>query len=206
LSIQAPRLTYNRIKLHADTFLREHNPENKVPVPIESILDVKLEINIIPVPGLIDFHVDAYTWSDLESIMVDKFFYDKQTRRYRFTLAHETGHIVLHSDILKRSRVSSVDEYLDFVNDIGEEAHRWTEWQADCFAGLLLVPSAPLVSKLQEATKMCDEKGLSPKDISTRGYIADWISDFFEVSAQTIETRLVYDGLWERVERKKKTR
>jgi Zn-dependent peptidase ImmA (M78 family) len=162
-----------------------------------------LGINIIPVPGLIDFHVDAYTWGDMENIVVDKFFYDKQSRRYRFTLAHEMGHIILHAEILKRSQVASVEEYLDFVNDIGEEAHRWTEWQADCFAGLVLVPAGPLVAKLHEASKMANEKGLSEQDVTTRGYIADWISDFFEVSAQTIETRLVYDGLWERAERKK---
>lgn len=197
MSIQAPRLSYNRIKQHATAFLRKYHPEHKIPIPIEEILDLRIGINIIPVPGLIDFHVDAYAWSDLENIVVDKFFYDKQSPRYRFTLAHETGHIVLHADILKQSQVSSVENYLDFVNDMGEEAHRWTEWQADCFAGLVLVPSDALALKFAEAAKMAVEKGLSPDDLTTRGYIADWISDFFEVSAQTIETRLVYDGLWE---------
>ncbi len=68
---------------------------------------------------------------------------------------------------------------MEFVNDIGEEAHRWTEWQADCFAGLVLVPSSPLVSKLAEARKMAHEKGLSENDMATRGYMADWISDSF---------------------------
>lgn len=203
MSINIPKLTYEKIKQHTSRFLEKHNPEGKIPVPMEDILDVKLGINIVPVPGLVNFYVDAYTWSDLKNILVDKFFYDTQPRRYRFTLAHEMGHILLHPEILKSVHVESVESHLEFVNAIGEEQHRWAEWQADCFAGLILVPSEPLESKLREAHKKVVAQGLSPDDPAARGYMADWISDFFEVSAQVIETRLVYDKLLPHRERKK---
>ena len=48
----------------------------------------------------------------------------------RFTLAHELGHLVLHSDIrlARRDAPYAVDRFRD------------PEWQADCFAGELLMP------------------------------------------------------------------
>jgi len=200
LPIQVPKLPYARIKQYASGFLEKYHPGEKIPIPIEQIIDVKLGINIIPIPGLIDFHVEAYTWSDLKNIVVDKFFYDKQPRRYRFTLAHELGHIVLHSEILKSAKVNSIDAYLDFVNSITDDERRWTEWQADCFAGLVLVPVRPLELKLREAQRMAASEGLPPGDLIARGYMADWISDFFEVSRQVIETRLVYESFWSKIE------
>lgn len=195
MPIEIPRLTYKHIQQYAAGFLGKHNPDGMIPVPIEEILDITLGINIIPIPELVNFSVDAYTWSDLKNILVDKFFYEKQPRRYRFTLAHELGHILLHSEILKSANVDSIEEYLEFVDSIGDEQHRWAEWQADCFAGLILVPPKPLASKLQEARNKAIVKGVSPDDPAARGYMADWISDFFEVSAGVIETRLVYDKL-----------
>ncbi len=195
MAIEIERLTYNKIKQYALQFLDNYNKEEKIPIPIEDIIDVRLGINIIPVPDLGNFYVDAYTWSDLKNILVDKFFYDKRPRRYRFTLAHEIGHILLHANILKSNKVNSVDDYLEFVNNIGAEDHRWAEWQADCFAGLVLVPPRPLELKFREAQRKIRVPGIPFKDPIIYGYIADWISDYFEVSQKVVETRLVYDNL-----------
>lgn len=196
MSLKFQRLSYEQLKVCANDFLRQHHPDLAIPIPIEEILDLKFRINIIPFPDLLKYGIDAYTWSDLKNIVVDKFFYDRQLPRYRFTLAHELGHIMLHPEILKGAPRDSIDSYLKFVNSIGDEAHRWLEWQANCFAGLILVPSKPLLEKFREAEKMAATNGFAIDDLSTRGYIADWISDFFVVSSQVVESRLTYDGIW----------
>lgn len=51
--------------------------------------------------------------------------------RDRFTIAHEVGHLLLHQGMAFARRVER--------NSI--PAYRSSEWQADCFAGELLVPS-----------------------------------------------------------------
>lgn len=207
MSIAIPKLSYDRLKELANDFLRKYNAEGKFPVPIEEILEFKLGINIIPVPGLIDFHVDAFTWSDLKHIEVDEFFFKNQLKRYRFTLAHETGHIILHPSILSSYRGDSVDDYVEFVSSVGDENVRWLEKQADQFAGMVLVPSEALKVKFQQAQlKVGSTKGLSMDDPSVRSYMADWISDYFEVSSQVVETRLVYDRLIPYIEKKRRKR
>lgn len=205
MSITIPRLSYDRIRQHVNDFLRKYNADGKIPVPIEEILEFKFGIDIIPVPGLIDFSVDAFTWSDLKHIEVDEFFFKNQLKRYRFTLAHEAGHIILHPSILSSYRGDSVNEYVEFVSSIGDENVRWLEKQADHFAGMVLVPSEALKVKFQQAQlKVGGAKGLSLDDPSVRGYMADWISDYFEVSSQVVETRLVYDKFIPYIEKKRR--
>jgi hypothetical protein len=208
LAFTVPRLSYKQIQSRAAGFLQSHNPDGDIPVPIEDIMDVKLGINIIPFPGLVDFDVDAYTWSDMRNIVVDQHLYEKPhlRNRFRFTLAHEMGHIELHSAILQSAQVDSIKAYFALMDSMTEEDRRWENWHANCFAGLVLVPAQPLNQKLQEANSMAKVNGLSPDAIEARGYIADWISDYFEVSAQCIETRLVHERLWPKVERREQER
>lgn len=185
-----PRVTYysyDQIRKITDKFLQKYHPGGEIPIPIEEILELKLQINIIPVPGLLEFGVDAYTWSDLKNIVVDDYFYKRNIKRLRFTLAHELGHILLHSDIIKQCPRSSVEEYIQYVRAMGQAQHDKLESQTDCFAGLILVPSIQLSAKYAEAKSLGLTDGLSFTDPTVRGYAADWMSDFFAVSAQTID-------------------
>lgn len=158
-------------------------------------------INIIPLPGLHrDHDIDGFISANLTEIFVDLFVFESRPTRYRFTLAHEIAHLVLHGDALKEVRPRSVGEWKRFVSSLADKDREWLEWQAYCFAGLVLAPSAPLAVEYRAALRMADEEGI---DIGTHGgmarqYIATYIGRIFEVSAGVVEKRLVYDGIWER--------
>lgn len=196
MKIPLPILKYDDIRGVASKFLKKYHPDENIPIPIEEIIDLHFKINIIPFPDLYkNYQIVGYTWSDLKNICVDEFVYKNRIHRYRFTLAHEIGHILLHRDVLKHRDVDSIADYLDFANSIDEEQRGWFESQANCFAGLVLVPSKSLREKFEEARKKIKNKNFSLSDPITRDYISEWISNFFQVSRQTVEIRLVYDGL-----------
>ena len=49
---QPPILSYEKINTYAESFLRNFNVDNELPVPIEKIVEFKLGIDIIPFPNL----------------------------------------------------------------------------------------------------------------------------------------------------------
>jgi len=66
--------------------------------------------------------------------------------RYRFTMAHELGHYILHSPLFKKQGVVSVGESEDTLLVSENDSHR-LEYQANKFASYLLMPKK-LVCKL----------------------------------------------------------
>jgi hypothetical protein len=92
-----PVYSYEDLRKKADNFLREHHPSGNIPVPIEEIVEFVFGMNIVPVLGLQrEFEVEGFTSGDLKNIYVDEYVYTDRPSRYRFTLAHEIGHVVLH--------------------------------------------------------------------------------------------------------------
>ncbi|MBI2464653.1 ImmA/IrrE family metallo-endopeptidase [Candidatus Shapirobacteria bacterium] len=64
-----------------------------------------------------------------------------QEYRTRFTIAHEIGHLVLHSGLFSEiSKISTDKEYIDFQNHISIDDHRKLEIQANFFAEEVLFP------------------------------------------------------------------
>ncbi len=194
-------LSYDDLRGRAEEFLRQHHPAETIPVPIEEIVEFGFGINIIPLPGLHGDHdIDGFISASLTEIFVDLFVFESRPTRYRFTLAHEIAHLVLHGDALKEVRPRSVAEWKRFVSRLSEKDRGWLEWQAYCFAGLVLVPPTPLAAEYRTAVRMADEEGI---EITAHGgmarqYVATYIGRAFEVSATVVEKRLVYDGVWER--------
>jgi Zn-dependent peptidase ImmA (M78 family) len=88
-----------------------------------------------------------------KEIYVDPILLD-QKARWKFTLAHEIGHFVLHTnlDALPDSSGDSsrTDNYrtLSLHNVNGKRPKDWIEWQANRFAGAILVPRFTLKEKL----------------------------------------------------------
>jgi hypothetical protein len=197
--IGAPRYSYEQLRRRADDFLRTHNPRGTIPVPIEEIIEFNFGIDIVPMPGLhTAFEVDGFISSDLRTITVDQFVYESRPGRYRFTLAHELAHAILHRRFFAQARFSKVSEWKRFVSDLDEETHGWLEWQAYAFAGLNLVPGLPLKQRLDQACRVAVRKGLSPAQAGdvARLYIVSWLAKQFGVSSQVIEKRLDKDRLW----------
>ena len=214
------RLRKDRIIAIAENFLREHNPSNSIPVPIEEIIELDLEMDIIPIPGLKDtskaagLDIDGFISSDLRSITVDQYILEKRGNRYRFTLAHEVSHRILHPDIYQQYEFSNIDNWISTIISIQSSsqktAREWAEWQADQLAGLILVPKSILAvefnKEIEETFKVYSEDHPVYTLYSDQVDYLDFIRDItvrslaqqFVVSKDTMRIRLENDGLIER--------
>jgi len=71
--------------------------------------------------------------------------------RWRFTFAHEVGHLILHSDILRNFISDNFDnEQTIFQSDISERINKRMEIQANIFATKLLLPEEPFIKLVQQ--------------------------------------------------------
>jgi len=196
--IKAPILSYDDVRRRADEFLARHHSSGTIPVPIEEIVEFDLGMDIVPTLGLHQLlDVDGFITSDVQEIWVDQFVYDSRPGRYRFTLAHEVGHSVLHADIFRSCTFHSVGEWKAFVNSIPEKEHGWLEYQAYAFAGLVLVPRDQLATAVRGCVEKVKAEGIDLHENWDFAWtrIAAFIGKEFEVSSRVIEKRLEKDGL-----------
>lgn len=171
-----------------------------IPVDIERIADVRLALDIVPVPGLRrDRDIEAYLSADRKTIYVDENAGSGPVlSRYRFTIAHEIGHWYLHQDLYEAA-VGADCDFADFIYAIPEKDWSWYEWQARAFAGLVLVPRDPLALEVQAAVSHAKASGFASIDLGIeahRGRVAERVSKEFQVSPEVILWRGGYDELW----------
>jgi len=193
-----PVYSYEDLRKKADEFLREHHPSGNIPVPIEEIVEFDFSINIVPVLGLQrEFEVEGFTSGDLKNIYVDEYVYTDRITRYRFTLAHEIGHVVLHRHLYDAHKFKSIQGWKEFINSMTEEEHSWLEYQGYAFAGLILVPKQRLVKYTNEWTKKIKDKGISMEKNWDFAWdlITEHVAKAFLVSPDVIEKRLEKDGI-----------
>jgi Zn-dependent peptidase ImmA (M78 family) len=151
-----------KINFKAQDFLKEHPKYNKIPINIESIIGIDLGIDIIPLPGLkklFDGAVDAYLSADFTSIYVDDFISEKRETRYRFTLAHEIGHMILHPEVYQMLDYDSLDTARTIILELNK-SYPFFEKQADEFAGRVLVPQRELLYVFGKYQKMSEKQVL----------------------------------------------
>lgn len=193
-------LSYDDLRIRATAFLEEFHEERTLPVPIEEIVEFDFEIELVPIDGILDdLEVDAFLSSDLTTIYVDAFVMDHRHRRLRFSLAHELAHHELHRPLYVSSTIASVRDWETVQASISTEDYAWFEFQANSFAGLVLVPEMELRTQFESAMRAAREAGLSESTLSSeagKSYVSSWLAGQFEVSDQVIEKRLEKDGLW----------
>lgn len=194
----------DEINSNVEDFLRIHNPSGTIPVPIEEIIEFQLKIDIIPVPGLkdsfekVELDIDAFISSDFRNITVDEYVQEKFSNRYRFTLAHEIGHMQLHRYLSTQFRFNNIGEWIATINQIPIGEREIVEWQANEFAGLILVPRAALkdefkkaLKEVEEITKISFDK--DPNLVMDLTIIS--LASKFGVSKGVVRIRLERDGL-----------
>ncbi|MBM3284722.1 MAG: ImmA/IrrE family metallo-endopeptidase [Candidatus Aminicenantes bacterium] len=209
LKLEISYVSYDELRSLTLSFLKKFRMDQNIPVEIEELLECKLKKNICPIPGLLDtYEIDGWTSNDLTTIYVDEFIYKSRETRYRFTLAHELGHIVLHKDIYETQRISSVEEWRSFCKEVDETSYAWLESQAYNFAGLILVPSVHLEGHFQKILNKFRPRfeAASRKRLTKDKYIDYFIdissiqlSSIFNVSQDVIEKRLIKDSLITRI-------
>ena len=187
------QLSYSEIEAKAEEFLQQYNPKGTVPVPIERIIEIDLDINVVPKKGLKNIHkIDAFLSSDLTELYIDHDDYMNETNRGRFSLAHEMGHYVMHKDIVQT--IQSIDDWKKKV--LGDGAKRaLLENEANDFAGCILMPKSALTKEYDQQMAKAEQEfkklGLTLKDNTVvDSYIAVAIAKNFGVSQQAAEIRI----------------
>lgn len=190
IKIIIPFIDKEIIKRKAD-FFRQKFWNNTIPVDIEKIIDVKLRINIIPIPGLeMLCDTNALITSDWTSIYVDKNLFEDERRlnRLRFSYAHEVGHNILHKQIYESFNINSIEKFYKFIDQIPGDEYGKLEIQSQIFANFLLVPRNILqVEKNRQYEKI---KHVNIDEQLINSYISSPLAKLFGVCADTIEIAL----------------
>lgn len=159
MRVEPAKVNLAFIKQQAAQLLSESGLGNKFPVPVEIIADH------------LGYSLRAFTPSDKimeisgavsraeKKILVND---DEPYLRQRFTVAHEIGHICLHNHD---------EEFVDYRKD---SPRTLKEYEADEFAGCLLMPEEIFVSKWKEMKKhyqqLSNYFGVSEAAIGMRAY------------------------------------
>ncbi len=153
-----PFLSTHEINVTAEKFLRKYHSSFEPPIPIEHISELQLRINTIPIPNLKTLLrsagitcVDAFISSDFSSIGIDKYTYENHINRSRFSIAHEIGHMLLHREIYSKNRFNTIGEWIEVLERLPDRIVDMLEWQANEFAGLILIPRKILSSDFESA-------------------------------------------------------
>lgn len=130
---------------------REHAEITGPPVPIDDIIEIhlKLTFELKDLAGLFGHgDVHAALWINKKLVGVDQSLdpvvHPNMLGRFRFTLAHETGHWRLHrkyyfQDPNQKTLLTENDTKPAYICR-SSEAKKPVEWQADFFAACLLMP------------------------------------------------------------------
>jgi len=203
--------------IEADTLVllgeygRRYAVAMKPPIPVEEIIEAHLGLrfDFADLPRLMNIpNVLGATWFRDRKVKIDQsldpsVFPDK-LGRCRFTVAHEIGHWALH----RHKYLSTEGQATMFACDENPVICRSNdksqlEWQADSFAGCLLMPKdmvfdqweaihgnrKPYVA-IDEIADLKARWGLGDDERPTVD-VARQLAPVFEVSAQAMQIRLV---------------
>lgn len=182
-----PNLRFIDVFQAADNFLKTYHPTFTLPIPIEEIIEHKMNIAVFAIPGIKSLiGIDAFISSDFTQITVDDDYFVKFPERTRFSIAHEIGHLILHKEWYQKYGPKNFEDYLTFHNRIDNLAYRYIEIQAHTFAGLVLVPKNILLKKLKE------KLGRVPYQENPEIFhpIAQDLLEIFKVSGEVMLRRL----------------
>jgi Zn-dependent peptidase ImmA (M78 family) len=197
VTFKAPYFSRDELREYAEECLGKRHSDRQIPVPVETIIE-QIGIDIVPTPG-IQFvcDVDAYTTWDLKWICVEEFVYLHRPTRYRFSLAHELGHIEMHAALFKSYSFHTATEWKEFVSSIDEREYRFLEFHANEFAGHFLVPRMELFAEVKACkSTVSDVLGNSKPDPDVfRDFVAECVGQRFEVSPQVALRRMEREGI-----------
>ena len=121
--------------------------------------------------------------------------------RQNFTIAHELGHIALHSSIIENLR-SFEDRESDKNTIIGKSTYGRMEYQANTFASFLLMPDTPFsveVNKLFRENRITTGRlyhDYQPCNIRDCNVVIGALSSKFNVSQEAVIVRLKRANLY----------
>lgn len=186
------------------------------PIPVDEILESHLELgfDFDDLPALVGKpDVLGATYVQGRRVVVDQSLdpseFPAKLGRYRFTVAHEIGHWELHRHLYLQNPAQGqlFDEQGQPSIVCRTSAKDSMEWQADCFAGHLLLPKEMVFRVWQrerggldpyiavgEIADISAKWGLRDDDRPTVKVARD-LAQVFQVSGQAMQIRLIGLGL-----------
>jgi hypothetical protein len=217
--MKVPYLAREQIEAAANKLLmaysRQFGWSGDAPVPVEEIVECHLELDF----GFEDFAAssgDVGTLGDMwvaerglridESL--DPTMHPSKEGRYRFTIGHEAGHWEMHRPLfLARAQQPSFFEKEPEPNiicraPVPQVKKEPIEWQADTFAGYLLMPDLPVRAAWRKVRGSVDPYVAAgeiatlsaqwslAEDSTPTVHIAREMAQLFKVSGQAMQIRL----------------
>lgn len=187
-----PNLNFADVANASDNFLRTYHPFLRLPIPIEEIIEQKMNISLYAVPDIkFLLGIDAFISSDFTQITIDKNCFTRYPERTRFSIAHEIGHLILHKNWYEKYGPKSLEDFLDSHDRMDNQIYKYIEIQAQTFAGLVLVPKDLLFNELKKSL------GRIPS-LESPEILAPAVQDLpeiFNVSDAVILRRLQKEGI-----------
>lgn len=193
--MNVPYLSYEEIGRRADEFWKKYHPSGEIPVPIEEIVELQLGLDIITVPNMyVSYRINGYLGADRAAIYVDEFQYKMLHEKYRYTLAHEVGHFVLHEQVYSELTFTSLPGYWEYMNTADPAFFARCEAQGDRFAEQLLVPEETLIWETEQvvARNIDSLRVISASGDTILPYITKEIARPFHVAPKVIECRFAH--------------
>jgi Zn-dependent peptidase ImmA (M78 family) len=135
--------SYQELETMAEIFLEAfHRPQDSPLVEIDVIVEADLDIRILHYSNLEALHgLHGYLALSLKKIYIDQNIMDSDLfeSRYRFTVAEEVGHYMLHKDLF--AGVKTPDDYLDAVGKISAKEYGKMDMDAKHLGGAILMPA-----------------------------------------------------------------
>ena len=167
-----PVFTWQEIAASARTFAERYSLASRpCPLDVEEIAECDLGMEIRLAAGVFDeFGSPAQIapGDDHPVITVDADQYRQHTSFYRYSVAHEIGHYVLHRDWLTKvwQLVRSVESWKKVIMARSEDDYQWIEAQAEEFASYLLAPEAVFEPLLTKQLSMTVERNINATSVS----------------------------------------
>lgn len=128
-NVKARKMTWSEIRQKAEEFRNEYvKPVNRVPVPIEEIVEIDLGIRPWPIDRMLEkIDIDGFISNDLKNIFIDNRIYSdiRFENRLRFTYAEEVGHLVLHKEAIENCEFRTEQDWVKYREDMPEEEISW---------------------------------------------------------------------------------
>ena len=178
-----------------------------------------MRVDIIPVPNLREAigGIEAVHVAGVPSVYVDEEYAETYESRYRFTLAHELGHIVLHTEylaplvraILDQGPSPTSEELRAFNSGLSPAVRFSCDYQANRFAGCLLMPECHLRNHYKGLLPAIQERvGLARSHVKSTDemrrqvayYVANELHRAFDVSTDALERQLDFLSLCDPVQ------
>ena len=197
-----PVLTWKQIAASAQEFASEYSLVSRsYPLDVEEIAECDLGIEIRLAAGVLnEFGSPAQIAPGdyYPVITVDADQYRQQTSFYRYSVAHEIGHYVLHYEWLAKvwKLITSIDSWKRVIMARSDDDYRWLEAQAEEFASYLLAPESVFEPFIKQHLNLLKNVDASLESTDILPYIANPVGEYFGMSNSAAQARIRKSVQW----------